>query len=144
MSCKTIQAKLSAYLDGEMSGSEMQSTRSHINRCQACQTELNGLKSVQMILRGLPSVQDPSEMLPARISQSIVSTKRTNLRFGLLLALPAVALAVVFYPRPRPFVKVQNRDLAINRQLAQDQIFDSGADSTLGASLVHYTNFQGR
>ena len=142
MSCKTIQSQLSAYLDGEMSGHEMQSVRSHIHRCQVCQRELDGLKSVQMILRGLPAGPEPSPTLVATINHSLGSGKRNYVRLGFILAVPAIGLAAFSYTRPQP-KKVQDRDLIISRQLAQDQIFDAGTDSTSGASFVHYTNYEG-
>lgn len=144
MSCKSIQSKLSAYLDGEMSGTDMLNTRAHINQCQECQLELEYLKSIQMVLRGMPAAPECSDQLPVRIIQSVGATKRTYLRLGLILAVPAVALAVAaFYPRP--VVKnTVDRDLAINRQLASDQLFDAGNDSTSGASLVHYTSYESR
>jgi predicted anti-sigma-YlaC factor YlaD len=143
MSCKSIQARLSSYLDGEASGPEMQSIRSHVNHCRACQNELEGLKSVQMILRGMPTGPEPSNQLPTVISRKIAETKPNYLRLGLALIVPAVLIAVVAYPRPTSN-KIQDRDLVIHRQLASDQIFDAGTDSTSGASLVHYSNFEGR
>lgn len=143
MSCKSIQSKLSCYLDGEMSGFEMQSIRSHVGKCHACQSELDGLKSVQMILRGMPVGPEPSNELPLIISKRLVATKRNYLRLGLALTVPAIVLAFVAYPRPVS-TKIQDRDLVIHRQLASDQIFDAGTDSTSGASLVHFTTFESR
>ena len=143
MSCKSTQAKLSAYLDGEMSGGEMQAIRAHVHRCRDCQTELDGLKSVQMILRGLSPGPEPSASLPTAIHQSLVTTNRNILRLGLALMVPTVAIIVFSYSRPRPKPAL-DRDIVINRQLANDQVFDAGTDSTSGASLVHYTNYEGR
>lgn len=142
MSCNTVQKKLSAYVDGEMSGTEMQIIRSHVNHCRSCQAELDGLKSVQMVLRGLPSGPEPSPTLPSMITQNLVIEKRNYFRLGLLFAVPIVALAALFYPRPNS-QRAQDRDLVIHRQLAKDQVFDAGTDSTSGASLVHYTNYEG-
>lgn len=142
MSCNTVHKKLSAYLDGEMSGTEMQSIRSHIHNCRTCQTELDSLKSVQMVLRGLPASPEPSLSLQTTIAQNLVAEKRSYLRLGLLIAVPTIALAVFIYHRPTSN-RVQDRDLVIHRQLAKDQIFDAGTDSTSGASLVHYTNYEG-
>jgi anti-sigma factor RsiW len=144
MSCKSIQSKLSAYLDGEMSGTEMQSVRSHVHGCHACQSELDGLKSVQMVLRGLPASPEPSAELPQFIGRNIIKSKRSHLRLGLALAVPAIVLTVISYPRPAAQTNVQDRDLVIHRQLAKDQIFDAGNDSTSGASLVHFANFEDR
>jgi hypothetical protein len=79
------------------------------------------------------------------IQQRILATKQSNVRTSLMLGIPALLLVIVSYSYSRPRTQtnvIQDRDLAINRQLAKDQIFDSGADSTTGASLVHYANFE--
>ena len=145
MSCNTVQSKLSAYIDGEMSGAEMLLTRAHVNSCLQCQSELKSLQSVQMVLRGLPAGPEPSLMLPSLIQQKVVVTKRNYVRLGLAVAVPVAALAAFSLTRSNTqSTHIQDRDLVINRQLAKDQIFDAGNDSTSGASLVHYTNYEGR
>ena len=141
MSCSTVQSKLSAYLDGEMSGLEMQVIRSHVTHCSACDTELNKHKTVQMILRDLPTSPEPSSELPARITMRIASVKRSYVRTALVCAVPVVALAFIAYPRTKPAI-VSDRNLIISRQLAKDQIFDAGSDSPSGASLVHFASYQ--
>ncbi len=143
MSCKSVQAKLSAYLDGEMSGSEMKLIRGHVNSCKACEHELDSLKSVQMILRGLPACSEPSAILPSSIMQGLVKTRRNYVRLGVFVVVPAIIVATVLFSRPTPS-KTQDRNLAIKSQVASDQIFDAGTDSTSGASLVHYANFESR
>jgi anti-sigma factor (TIGR02949 family) len=143
MSCNTVQSKLSAYVDGEMSGLEMQAIRKHVHQCDDCQALVDNLKSVQMVLRGLPPTPEAPENLPDRISASIKSTRRSYFRFALVAAIPLLAFAVIFYPRHTPNT-TQDRDLVIHRQLAKDQIFDAGTDSTSGASLVHYANLENR
>lgn len=145
MSCNTVQTKLSAYLDGEMSGAEMLLTRSHVNSCEKCQRELDSLKSAQIVLRSLPVVPEPSPMLPSMIMEKVTSERRGHLRLGLTLALalPVIAFLAIAMNRPTPR-PVPDRNVAINQQLANDQVYDAGNDSTSGASLVHYTNYEGR
>ncbi len=143
MSCNTSQSKLSAYVDGEMSGMEMQAIRRHVNHCPDCQGQVNDLKSVQMVLRGLPSTPEAPANLPDRITASIKTTRRNYLRYAIVMAIPLCAVAVIFYPRSAP-IRAQDRDLVIHRQLAKDQLFDAGTDSTSGASLVHYANLESR
>jgi anti-sigma factor RsiW len=143
MSCRAVQIKLSAYLDGEMTGSEMLSVRAHVNQCPDCRQELESLRNIQLILRGLPIGAEPS---PAAIESVLRVTslpKRSLLPVGIGLAIPVLVLSFVLFPRPKASNSVK-RDQAINRQLASDQIFDAGTDSTSGASLVHYANFEGR
>ena len=141
MSCNTVQSKLSAYLDGEMSGVEMQVIRNHVNHCSACNIELNKLKTVQLILRGLPASPEPSLELPAKITTSVSSLKRSYVRVAFVCAVPVLAIAFLAYPRPKP-ASVPDRNLIITRQVAKDQIFDAGSDSPSGASLVHFASYQ--
>lgn len=143
MSCNRVQPRLSAYLDGEMSGVEMLQFRSHINSCRDCQNELDGLRSVQAVLRDLPTAPEPSEAMIARIRAGVTASRTNYLRLALVVAVPALCWAIFAYNRPH-HDKVQDRDLIINRQLAKDQIFDAGSDPASGASLVHYTNFEAR
>lgn len=142
MSCNTVQSKLSAYLDGEMSGVEMQAIRSHVSHCSVCNTELNKLKTVQMILRGLPASPEPPVDLPAKISMGVSTLKRSYVRMAVLCSVPVLAFAFFAYPRPKPTF-VPDRNLVIYRQVAKDQIFDAGSDSPSGASLVHFASYQG-
>ncbi len=142
MSCNAVQSKLSAYVDGEMSGVEMQTIRKHVNHCEDCQGQVDYLKSVQMVLRGLPPTPEAAANLPDRITASINSTRRNYFRYALVVAIPVCAFAVISYTRLAPN-RTQDRDKAINRQLASAQFIDAGNDSTSGASLGHYTSFEG-
>ena len=141
MSCNTVQAKLSAYLDGEISGVEMQQIRHHVNSCASCQEEFSGLRSVQSTLRDLPATPEPSEFLVEKIQQSVIASRSSYFRLAFLVAVPALCWAIFVVTRP-DHQKIQDRNLIINRQLDKDQIFDAGSDPTTGASLGHYTNLE--
>ena len=141
MSCNTVQAKLSAYLDGEISGVEMQQIRQHVNACASCQEEFNTLRSVQSALRDLPATPEPPDFLVEKIHRSVAASRPSYLRLAFLVAVPALCWAIFVSTRP-DHEKIQDRDLIINRQLDKDQIFDAGSDPTTGASLGHYTNLE--
>jgi hypothetical protein len=143
MSCNSIQSKLSAYIDGEMSGYDMQDLRAHVNNCKDCQAELYGLKAVQSILREMPATPEPPSMVEIKLEKRVKAYRSNFFRLAFLLTVPAACMIAISYMRPNP-PKVEDRDVIINRQLSNDQIFDAGSDSTSGASLVHYTNFEGR
>ena len=141
MSCNTVRAKLSAYLDGEISGVEMQQIRQHVNACASCEEEFNGLRSVQSTLRDLPPTPEPSEFLVEKIQRSVATSRPSYLRLAFLVAVPTLCWAIFVSTRP-DHEKIQDRDLIINRQLDKDQIFDAGSDPTTGASLGHYTSLE--
>lgn len=143
MSCNNIQSKLSAYVDGEMSGYDMQDLRAHVNNCKDCQAELYGIKAVQSILREMPATPEPPSMIELKLEKRVRAYRSNYLRLAFFLAVPAVCLVAISYLRPNN-PKVEDRDLIINRQLSNDQIFDAGNDSTSGATLVHYTNLESR
>ena len=48
--CGSIQSKFSEYLDGRLTGHEMQSIAAHIKGCDGCSTEWAGLKKAQVAL----------------------------------------------------------------------------------------------
>src|SRR5579863_6014157 len=62
-SCNSIQAKFSEYLDGRLTGHEMQEMGVHLYRCEECAAEWTGLKQTQMSLSALWPVPEPEDLL---------------------------------------------------------------------------------
>jgi len=61
--CGSIQSKFSDYLDGRLTGHEMQGIAAHIDNCQDCSIEWAGLKKTQLALASLGSVPQPHNLL---------------------------------------------------------------------------------
>jgi len=61
--CNTVQAKFTEYLDGRLSGREMQRIASHMEQCQACAGEWHALRQVQAALTRLGPVPEPADLL---------------------------------------------------------------------------------
>ncbi|MBS1803224.1 MAG: zf-HC2 domain-containing protein [Acidobacteria bacterium] len=61
--CNSIQSKFSEYLDGRLTGHEMQSIATHIDDCRDCSIEWAGLKKTQMALASLGPVPQPQDLL---------------------------------------------------------------------------------
>lgn len=80
--CGSIQPKFSDYLDGRLTGHEMQSIAAHIEDCQDCSTEWVGLKKTQRALASLGPVPEPEDLL-LRIRVA-VSQERARSRRSLL------------------------------------------------------------
>jgi len=80
--CGSIQSKFSDYLDGRLTGHEMQSIAGHIDDCQDCSREWAGLKKMQVALATLgPVPQPPDLLLRIRVA---VSHERARSRRSLI------------------------------------------------------------
>jgi len=80
--CGPMQSKFSEYLDGRLTGREMQAIAAHIEACRNCAAEWTGLKKTQMALASLGPVPQPHDlMLRIRVA---VSRDRARSRRSLL------------------------------------------------------------
>lgn len=61
--CKSIRAEFSEYLDGRLTGREMQRIAGHLDRCQECAEEWAALKQTQLSLATLGPVPEPEDLL---------------------------------------------------------------------------------
>jgi anti-sigma factor RsiW len=76
--CNAMQARFTEYLDGKLSGREMQQIAAHLERCQACSNEWVSLRRVQALLAGLGPAPEPADLL-LRIRVA-VSQERARMR----------------------------------------------------------------
>jgi Putative zinc-finger len=79
--CNSIQAKFSEYLDGRLTGHEMQRIAAHLAMCHVCAVEWSQLKQMQMSLAQLGPVPEPEGLL-LRIRVA-VSQERARSRKGI-------------------------------------------------------------
>jgi anti-sigma factor RsiW len=68
--CNAMQAKFSEYLDGRLTGKEMQRIAAHMERCCDCATEFTSLRDMQASLAILGPVAEPKD-LPLRIRVAV-------------------------------------------------------------------------
>jgi len=61
--CSAMQAKFSEYLDGRLTGREMQRIAAHLERCRGCASEWNSLRELQSSLAALGAVPEPEDLL---------------------------------------------------------------------------------
>lgn len=80
--CNSIQEKFSEYLDGTLTGHEMQRIAAHLEICRVCTREWSELKKMQMFLAQLGPVPEPDGLL-LRIRVA-VSQERARSRKGFL------------------------------------------------------------
>lgn len=74
MNCKTAQDLLSAYIDGELAGGEMNRIRRHLHDCECCQREETELRILKDLLVGQPIIEPPVGF-EDRLCQAIFSPK---------------------------------------------------------------------
>lgn len=91
MNCRNAQAKLSALVDGELSGKEALALREHLRHCSLCSAEWRELRGLKLALGQLPDVEPPAG-LEVRLLEAVrrQSAERRTIR----LWLPATAAAV--------------------------------------------------
>jgi hypothetical protein len=86
--CSSMQAKFSEYLDGRLTGVEMQRIASHLEECGDCTAEWSSLRRLQVSLAALGPVQEPDDLLlRVRVAVSQERARSRQSRFhGLALA----------------------------------------------------------
>jgi len=61
--CNAMQIKFTEYLDGLLSGREMQEVAAHMEQCRACAEEWKSLEKTQVSLAALGPVPEPEDLL---------------------------------------------------------------------------------
>jgi len=96
MMCEAWRAKLDAYLDGELSPSEMREVGAHLAGCASCSAETLGRVQLKRSVASAGRRFEPSAQLRAQVARS-VATKRprqTGWQWK-ILAVPAALVLVL-------------------------------------------------
>ena len=81
--CTAMQAKFSEYLDGRMTGREMQRIAAHLDRCSECAGEWKALRRNQATLASLGAVPEPEDLvLRIRVAVSRERARRNKGAFA--------------------------------------------------------------
>lgn len=83
MVCSAVQEKFTEYLDGRLSGAEMQGISAHLDRCRDCAREWDSLCSMQAAVAGLGPVPEPDDLLlrvRVAVSQERARTRQSQLQ----------------------------------------------------------------
>lgn len=94
MNCRRVSNLLSAYLDAELTGSEMLEIRAHLDHCPACRAEHQTLRDTKRLLASL-ALQAPRAEFEALLRTQVRRDKHAPIRW-----LPLFGVV----SRPRPFV----------------------------------------
>ncbi len=112
MSCKRIEGKLIAFMDGRASDADRRVVESHLKECTACTARVEGFQGVWAML-GEGPVEEPSAAFEARLrARMAAEPQRPSAWAGWVAMLPsprlalAVALLAVFslWQSSRPVV----------------------------------------
>jgi hypothetical protein len=79
LTCAQAKGLLSPYLDGAVTGTEMQAVQEHLDRCPACMHEYKSLRLTQQLLSSAGRVKEPADLglkLRLAISREAAETKR--------------------------------------------------------------------
>jgi anti-sigma factor RsiW len=75
--CNEVQARFSEYLDGRLTGFEMQAVSGHLQSCGHCAAEWSSLRLTQAALAGLGTVAEPEDLaLRIRVAVSHERARR--------------------------------------------------------------------
>lgn len=143
MNCKWVESRLSSYLDGELSGAEMQKARSHMHTCESCSSLFEDLRLAKSSVEALPTCDMPDdfeERLVAKVfaSESAPARRRFTLAWvGGLAFAAAFAFMTVWLQADRARqIQAGTESRKRNFELARDQAYFDGFDSLSGSSAV--------
>jgi hypothetical protein len=84
-SCNSMQARFSEYLDGRMTGREMQRIAAHLESCPSCAAEFLALRRNATVLAALRPVPEPEDMvLRIRVAVSRERARSRKSAFSVL------------------------------------------------------------
>jgi hypothetical protein len=77
--CRKLKSSFSAYLDGAVSGRQMQQIARHLETCAGCSQEFNALRSIQKTLTTLGPAKAPEDLgLKLRLAISHEQARRKS------------------------------------------------------------------
>lgn len=94
--------KISAYLDGELHGSELTRLHDHLVHCGRCSAELAKIQEVRSAVRSLPIVELPSGLVPESEAEVVPLRRHKGMWTGVAAAVLAAVVAVAALVTPDP------------------------------------------
>lgn len=86
MTCSQSKSMLSAYLDGAVTGKQMQSLDRHLRECSTCESEYQSLRRTQLVLARLGPARVPEDLsLKLRLAISHAAARRRSPQFTNLI-----------------------------------------------------------
>lgn len=85
---------ISAYLDGELAGSEVDQLFGHLASCGKCAAEIQELQSVRSAVRSLPVLELPPGLIPEADAELIPLHRNRGFLVGAAAAVVVVVIAI--------------------------------------------------
>ncbi len=73
MDCRAVRERLSLYLDGELTTSEIQLIDEHIESCTDCRAELSSLEETVLLVRSLEPLEVPPDLQDKIIDRTMAA-----------------------------------------------------------------------
>jgi anti-sigma factor RsiW len=153
MNCKCVSQKIGSYLDGELTGSEMQAMRSHLYECAACAEETESYRSLKSALSSLPCCAPPADleerlMRNIRLESGPVRRRHAGILWSSAIVAAATAgFVFVWVAGPRSHAttpqNVASKTVEPQFELSRDQAYQQGADSLSGPSMAMTVSYSG-
>lgn len=93
---------LSAYLDGELTRSEVERLVEHLSGCGRCSSELQELGRVRSAVRSLPRLEVPAGLVPGLEAEVVPLHRNRGFLVGAAAAAAAVIIAIATMLTPEP------------------------------------------
>ncbi|MBV8172881.1 MAG: zf-HC2 domain-containing protein [Candidatus Eremiobacteraeota bacterium] len=143
MNCSACEARLAAYLDGELSARDAQAIEAHMNSCASCRVLVNDLRAVEIKLQGLRGVE-PRPGFDVAVMAAIAALpvpKPARLRLRWFVAYVAAAWAVLITLTVARVIDWQHAFAAVAIELGK---VAAAGSTVLGVGLrLHLTTFVG-
>jgi anti-sigma factor RsiW len=97
--CSACEARLQAYLDGDVSPGDAHAMEAHLKECAACQTLSEGLRAVEVRLEGLSGIEPRPDFAVSVMSAvaALPVPKPARIRARWFLAYIAAAWALLIW-----------------------------------------------
>jgi anti-sigma factor RsiW len=115
---------ISAYLDGELHGTELHGLLRHLGGCGRCASELDHVQVVRAAVRSLPVLEVPDGLVSALDAEVIPFRKRRGLLAGAAAAAVAIVITLASLASDgRPMVSVEDLNSRLAARVSLDPAF---------------------
>jgi len=118
--------QISAYLDGELHGKELNGLLEHLSGCGRCSAEVEGIQQVRAAVRSLPILELPEGVVPEADADVVPLRRNRGLWVGAAAAVVALVIAVAAMVTPPPnTVSVDDLSNRFGARVSLDPAFSS-------------------
>lgn len=142
MTCNQVEARLSAYLDQELSRSEMASVRVHLHECETCAQALADMNYFKEFVNQRPEPELPVGLEDRLMRAVFEEPARAPRRFALAWA-GSAAFVVAFVlawgwlqSTDAQQTDLKNQVAHSDFNLARDQAYAAGGDPFAGNTVI--------